>query len=87
MKQIEFIEITANIEDFFNKQLSVNQKKEWYLSLKDFSSDEYLKATREIYRQNKFMPQLSEILGIIKNTSKDDYSKYYANNAWCKVYF
>lgn len=88
MNQIEFIEITANIEDFFNKQLSKNQKKEWYLALKDFSAEDYLKATREFYRQNKFMPQLSEMLEKIKNASKeDDYAKYYINNQWCKVYF
>lgn len=85
MTHAEFIEITGNLEDFFEKELTTKQEKEWFIALKDISKEDYINAIREAYRSCKFMPKLTEILQLIDTkTNTRDFSKYYANNAWCE---
>lgn len=87
MKQAEFIEITADLEEFYDGNLTIKQKKEWFIALKEVKKEDYMNATREAYRRYKFMPKLSEILQLINDkTSKRDFCKYYINSTWCKVF-
>ena len=55
-----------------------------FVSIEDVPKD-YINAIREAYRSCKFMPKLNEILQLIDTkTNTRDFSKYYANNAWCE---
>lgn len=67
MKIDEFIEETANIEKYYDKELDEFQRKVWYDELCKIDISKYRMIIKEIYRHNKFMPKLADIIEINSN--------------------
>jgi len=72
----EFVEITSEIEKFYDKELTLGQRNIWFEELKNINKERYRQISREIYKTQKFMPKLADIIEINKNlpslTSSDD---------------
>lgn len=64
MEISEFIEETARIEKFYEKELTEFQQKEWYRELKTIPLNRYRQIIMQVYRECKFMPKLADIVSI-----------------------
>lgn len=62
MTSAEFVEITNEIEKFYDKELNSTERKIWFEELKKLSKERYRQLIRECFKNNKFMPKLSDIL-------------------------
>lgn len=76
----EFIEITSEIEKFYDKDLTTEQSKIWFEELKNISKERYRQISKEIYRTSKFMPKLADIIEannkLVIETKKQDNTVY-----------
>lgn len=66
MEQVEFFEEIRSLEAFFEKKLSIEQARDWYYELKDYSIEKLRVAIRESKTNCKFMPKLAEFLEFIR---------------------
>lgn len=67
MTNIEFLEITQEIEKFYEKELSTEQSRIWFDELKKITKERYRQISRECYKTTKFMPKLADIIEINKS--------------------
>jgi len=63
----EFIDETADLEKYYDKELDEFQRKIWFDELKEISLPRYRQIIREILRTSKFMPKLSDVLETSRN--------------------
>ena len=75
MNYNEFAEQTQRLCDLYSKTLNETQVDFWYISLKNFTSQEYAKAVGEYARKNKYMPTISDILSEIKSIKNREYKE------------
>lgn len=68
MKQDEFIKELKSLEAFFEKELTIEQMRDWYEETKNFSIERFRQAIREAKRSCKFLPKLSEFLDFLELT-------------------
>lgn len=64
MNNKEFMLYTQEIEHFYNQSLSDVEKDIWYENLKFMPVERFNYILSEIYKTNKYMPRLAEILQI-----------------------
>lgn len=64
MEIAEFVEETARIENFFEKELTKFQRDEWFKELKNMTINRYRQLVNQAFRQCKFMPKLADIVSI-----------------------
>lgn len=64
MTNVEFVEETANIEKFFNKELSEFERVVWFKEFKNTSIERYRQVINQVYRNCKFMPKLADMVSI-----------------------
>ena len=69
MTQGEFVEETSRIERFFStdsktKELTAEERKEWYEELRNMAVSRYRQIIRQAFRKCKFMPKLADIVSI-----------------------
>lgn len=62
----EFNEYIRQLQNFYGQNLSETELDVWYENLKGMSLERFNYVIAEIYRINKFMPRLSEILEVNK---------------------
>lgn len=55
-----------------NKKHDANFKLAWEMALKPYTYDDVKEAALEYTRTNRFFPDISEIIGLLKSTDKDD---------------
>lgn len=67
MKIDEFMEATKEIENFYQKEISEEQKKIWFNELKGMTLQRFKYIISQIYRTCKFMPKLADIIEINTN--------------------
>lgn len=67
----EFLEEIKSLEAFFEKELSIEQSKDWYEEIQNYSIPRLRVAIRECKRTCKFMPKLSEFLEFIKEAKEE----------------
>lgn len=67
MTNKEFMQYTQEIENFYGQKLSDVEKNVWYENLKFMTIERFNYIIAEIYKTNKFMPKLAEILEIHKS--------------------
>lgn len=67
MKFEEFMEETEKIENFYNKEITDEQKKIWFSELKGMDIKRFKYVISQVYRTCKFLPKLADIIEI--NTS------------------
>lgn len=60
----EFIDETSKIEEYYEKELTKVQRDVWYQELKKITVDRYRRIIKQVFRECKFMPKLSDILEI-----------------------
>lgn len=58
----EFVDYITELENYYNQKLNDTEKEIWYNSLKFMTVQRFNLIISEIYKANKFMPKLSEIL-------------------------
>lgn len=69
MTDVEFLEVTQEIEKFYSKdgkpnELTTEQSRIWFDELKNLKKEHYRQISREVYRTQKFMPKLADIIEI-----------------------
>lgn len=64
MEIAEFVEETARIENFFEKELTKFQREEWFKELKNMPVTRYRQIINNAFRKCKFMPKLADIISI-----------------------
>lgn len=64
MKIEEFDEETRKLEKFYDKEIPEEQRKVWYEELKKIDIIRYKYIIGQIYRKNKYLPKLAEILEV-----------------------
>ena len=67
MNNKEFMQYTQEIENFYGQKLSDVERNVWYENLKFLTIERFNYIIAEIYKTNKFMPKLSEILDMHKS--------------------
>ena len=65
----EFRELTADLEQFYEKNLNQTQVQVWYEELRDYSKERYKKAIRKVCKTSQYKPTLSVILEAIRASS------------------
>ena len=66
MTHAEFIEVTSEMEKFYDKKYPIEQSKIMYEELGKLSKERYRQVSREVYRKSKFMPKLADLVEIEK---------------------
>lgn len=64
MTNVEFVEATENIENFYGKELKEFERKIWFQELKNLDISRYRQVIRQVYIDCKFMPKLADIIDI-----------------------
>lgn len=76
MEVVEFIEETARLEKFFEKELDKFQRDIWYQELRHIPLNRYRQIVNKCFGKCKFMPKLADINAIndelpyIQNTTQ-----------------
>lgn len=58
----EFVDYITELENYYNQKLNDTEKEIWYNSLKFMTVQRFNLIISELYKVNKFMPKLSEVL-------------------------
>lgn len=66
MQYKEFYQYVEEIQNFYNDKLNEKELEIWYDNLKFMTIERFNLIISEIYKINKFMPKLSEILDMHK---------------------
>lgn len=67
MKFEEFMEETEKIENFYDKDITDEQKKIWFSELKGMDIKRFKYVISQVYRTCKFLPKLADIIEINTN--------------------
>lgn len=66
MNNKEFIEYVSQLENFYNQSLNDAEREIWFKNLSFMTVERFNLIISEIFKINKFMPRLSEILDMHK---------------------
>ena len=67
MNKKEFIDYIKELENFYGQPLNDTEREVWFENLKFMTIQRFNYIIAEVYKTNKFMPKLSEILAIHKS--------------------
>lgn len=67
MKINEFLDVVAQIERFYQKEISEEQKQIWFKELRSLDIVRFNYIVSQVYRTSKFLPKLADILEINAN--------------------
>lgn len=67
MKINEFLDEVAQIERFYQKEITDEQKQIWFKELRNLDIARFKYIVAQVYRTSKFMPKLADILEINSN--------------------
>ena len=66
MTELEFVEATSRIEQYFEKEYSKEQRKIMYEELKEFSAEKYKRLVSAVIRKNKYLPKVADFIEVNK---------------------
>lgn len=66
MKYKEFIDYVTELQNYYNQELNETEVEIWYESLKFMTVERFNYILSELYKINRFMPKLSEVLDMHK---------------------
>ena len=66
MEYKEFMQYIKELQNYYNQELTENEVDIWYENLKFMTIQRFNYIISEIYKINKFMPKLSEVLAVHK---------------------
>lgn len=78
MKIEEFYETVSEMENFYGKEMTTEQKKIWYENLKNIGSTRFRYIISNLYKTSKFLPKLADIfetniaLGKVENKKEEN---------------
>lgn len=75
MTTAEFLEITEEIEKFYDKEYTKDQSKYMYEELQKLSKARYRQIARQAFKTCKFMPKLADLVEIEKEIPKEIINK------------
>lgn len=61
MKIEEFFEVVQEMENFYGKEMTTEQKKIWYENLKTIGATRFRYIVANLYKTSKFLPKLADI--------------------------
>ena len=61
MKIEEFFEVVQEMEHFYGKEMTTEQKKIWYENLKTIGVTRFRYIVANLYKTSKFLPKLADI--------------------------
>lgn len=64
MNSKEFVELTDELEKYYDKELNSTERKTWFEELNKLPKERYRQIIRECFKNNKFMPKLADILSL-----------------------
>ena len=67
MTEKEFTQYVRELQNFYGQELSEKETEMWFKNLSFMSIERFNYILEEIYKTNKYMPKLSEILEIHKS--------------------
>ena len=67
----EFREQTADLEQFYEKNLNQTQVQVWYEELRDYTKERYKRAIRKVCKTSQYKPTLSVILEAIRSVDSE----------------
>lgn len=67
MKINEFLDEVAQIERFYQKEITEEQKQIWFKELRNLDIARFKYIVAQVYRTSKFLPKLADILEINSN--------------------
>ena len=70
MTAAEFVEVTAEIERFYEKEYNVEQRKYIFEEFKNESKEYYRRVSREVFKTCKFLPKLADLVDIAHTVPK-----------------
>lgn len=68
MTNQEFINEIEQVQRFYQKELTQEQKTIWYESLKEIGITRFKYLISEIYRTSRYFPSLSEVISLDRDT-------------------
>ena len=68
MKIDEFMQVTKEIENFYQKEMTEEQKKIWFENLKSMDIKRFSYLVSLAYKTYKFIPKLADIMELNINT-------------------
>lgn len=80
MNKTEFMEGIHILQNSYNQQFSKEKLRTWWTEFKDIDADSFIKAIEQLKIENKFLPNIAEITGMIINNSK--FSSYNLNSSY-----
>lgn len=66
----EFMQTSADLENFYEKKLNPTQVRMWFDELKYYTQERYAKAIQKVCRTSQYRPTLSTILDSVKSTQE-----------------
>lgn len=79
----EFVNITNQIEQFYDKELKEFERRQWFEELKNMTPERYKQISREVYRTCKFFPKLADIISIDKELSYSNKPRNVVEKVYC----
>lgn len=79
----EFTNTTKQVENFYGKELTDDQKQVWFRELKNLNITRFNYIIAQVYRTSKFLPKLADILEINANLGYSQAKKEQQTN-YCK---
>ena len=67
MKIEEFTEVVKELENFYEKEITDEQRQIWFRELRNLEIKRFKYIISQIYRTSKFLPKLADILEINSN--------------------
>lgn len=68
----EFVIETKTLEEFYNKDYNLTQRKIWYDELGTYSKEKYHKAIVNVCKTMQYRPTLSQMIDTIKLTKNNE---------------
>ena len=84
MNKKEFIQYVQELENFYGQKLNDTEREIWFKNLEFMTIQRFNYIIAEIYKTNKFMPKLAEILNIHKSLGYTTVDEQFVVQGDCK---
>lgn len=75
MTDVEFVQATTRLENYFDKEYKSEQRKEMYNMLKEWTIEKYTRAVNFCIRNCKYLPKIADLTNADINTIRTQSGK------------
>lgn len=83
MVEADFVQITTEMEKFYEKEYNNEQRKYIFETFKNLPKERYRQVVNIVFRTCKFMPKLADLIEIEQNLPKE--KKEEKEKVYCKI--